>query len=158
MYPPSHDNTSSHITHLLTHHPLTTHPLTSHHITSPTLTPSPLSPPLSSSHHTLSHHTPLTSHHPPSLTTPTLSPLTLTSHHPHTLSHHITHPLSSHHLTYSGKRDVKTRVSAILAHYHERKAGYQLTDLEVRGRNAAIKAKVARLMTKEPDPTFQAFP
>ena len=56
-----------------------------------------------------------------------------------------------------GKRDVKTRVAAILAHYHERKAGYKLTDLEVRGRNAAIKAKVARLMSKEPDPTYPSI-
>ena len=55
-----------------------------------------------------------------------------------------------------GKIDVKRRIEAIKKHYESKAANFVVGDVEVRAKNAAVKAKVKRLMVEEVDPTRKA--
>ena len=55
-----------------------------------------------------------------------------------------------------GKIDVKRRIEAIKKHYESKSANFVLGDIETRARNAAVKAKVKRLVVEDVDPTRKA--
>ena len=55
-----------------------------------------------------------------------------------------------------GKIDVKRRIEAIKKHYESKSAHFVMSDVEVRAKNAAVKAKIKRLVVEEVDPTRKA--
>ena len=55
-----------------------------------------------------------------------------------------------------GKIDVKRRIDAIKKHYESKSAHFVMSDVEVRAKNAAVKAKIKRLVVEEVDPTRKA--